>query len=208
MDVIDISELFDKFIPFVIQIGYLRFLVIEDSKDYVIGILLVKDLLRYYAGEEEFNVRDMLRLAVFIFESKRLNVLFKDFRANRNYMAIVVDEYGGVVGLVMIEGVIEQIVGDIEDEYDFDEIADDIIVDKSGVWCVKAVIEIVKFNEVFGIVFSDEDNDIIGGLVLARVGCMFKRGEQLSFDSLNFKVLCADSCRLYLLLVEKKAGAK
>jgi len=153
-------------------------------------------------------VRDMLRPAVFIPESKRLNVLLKDFRANRNHIAIVVDEYGGVAGLVTIEDVLEQIVGDIEDEYDFDETEDDIIADKGGAYRVKAVTEIAKFNQAFGTRFSDTDYDTIGGLVLARFGRMPKRNEQLSVDSLNFRVLRADSRRLHLLLVEKKAGAK
>ena len=208
MDVIDISEPPDKFIPLVIETNHSRFPVIENDKDHVIGILLAKDLLRYYAGEEEFNVRDMLRPAVFIPESKRLNVLLKDFRANRNHMAIVVDEYGGVGGLVTIEDVLEQIVGDIEDEYDFDETEDDIIADKSGAWRVKAVTEIDKFNATLGTRFSDEEHDTIGGLVLKHFGRMPKRGEQLAFDNLNFKVLRADSRRLHLLLVEKKPGAR
>src|SRR6476660_4969031 len=200
MDVIDISEPPDKFIPLVIQTGHSRFPVIEDNKDDVIGILLAKDLLRYYAGEEEFNVRDMLRPAVFIPESKRLNVLLKDFRANRNHMAIVVDEYGGVAGLVTIEDVLVQIVGDIEDEYDFDETEDDIIADKSGAWRVKAVTEMAKFNETFGTDFSETDHHTIGGLVLKQFGRVPKRGEQLSIENLNFKVLRADSRRLHLLL--------
>ncbi len=208
MDVIDIGEAPDKFIPLVIETNHSRFPVIEDNKDHVIGILLAKDLLRYYAGEEEFNVRDMLRPAVFIPESKRLNVLLKDFRANRNHMAIVVDEYGGVAGLVTIEDVLEQIVGDIEDEYDFDETEDDIIADKSGAWRIKAVTEIAKFNATFGTAFDDEEHDTIGGLVLSQFGRMPKRGEQLTVDNLNFKVLRADSRRLHLLLVEKKSGAK
>jgi magnesium and cobalt transporter len=208
MDVIDISEPPDKFIPLVIETNHSRFPVIEDDKDHVIGILLAKDLLRYYAGEEEFNVREMLRPAVFIPESKRLNVLLKDFRANRNHMAIVVDEYGGVAGLVTIEDVLEQIVGDIEDEYDFDETEDDIIADKSGAWRVKAVTEIAKFNATFGSRFSDEEHDTIGGLVQKQFGRMPKRGEQLTVDNLSFKVLRADSRRLHLLLVEKKPGGK
>jgi len=208
MDAIDISEAPDKFIPLVIQTGHSRFPVIEGNKDNVIGILLAKDLLRYYAGEEEFNVRDMLRPAVFIPEAKRLNVLLKDFRANRNHMAIVVDEYGGVAGLVTIEDVLEQIVGDIEDEYDFDETEDDIIADKGGAYRVKAVTGIAKFNSVFHTSFSDEDNDTVGGLVLSRFGRMPKRGEQLSFDGLAFKVLRADSRRLHLLQVEPQAGPK
>jgi magnesium and cobalt transporter len=208
MDVIDISESPDNFIPLVIQTGHSRFPVFDDNKDDVIGILLAKDLLRYYAGEEEFNVRDMLRPAVFIPESKRLNVLLKEFRANRNHMAIVADEYGGVAGLVTIEDVLEQIVGDIEDEYDFDETEDDIIADKDGAWRVKAVTEIPKFNETFGTRFGNDDHDTIGGLLLARFGRMPKRGEQMNVDKLNFKVLRADSRRLHLLLVEKQPGAK
>jgi magnesium and cobalt transporter len=208
MDVIDIGEAPDKFIPLVIQTGHSRFPVIEGNKDDVIGILLAKDLLRYYAGEEEFNVRDMLRPAVFIPEAKRLNVLLKDFRANRNHMAIVVDEYGGVAGLVTIEDVLEQIVGDIEDEYDFDETEDDIIADKGGAYRVKAVTGIASFNAVFHTRFSDADNDTVGGLVLSQFGRMPKRGEQLSFDGFTFKVLRADSRRLHLLQVEPQAGAK
>ena len=208
MDAIDIGEAPDKFIPLVIQTGHSRFPVIEGNKDDVIGILLAKDLLRYYAGEEEFNVRDMLRPAVFIPESKRLNVLLKDFRANRNHMAIVVDEYGGVAGLVTIEDVLEQIVGDIEDEYDFDETEDDIIADQGGAYRVKAVTAIANFNAVFHTRFSDEDNDTVGGLVLSRFGRMPKRGEQLSFDGFTFKVLRADSRRLHLLQVEPQAGPK
>jgi len=206
MDVIDISEAPDKFIPLVIETGHSRFPVIEEDRDHVIGILLAKDLLRYYAGEEEFNVRDMLRPAVFIPESKRLNVLLKDFRNNRNHIAIVVDEYGGVAGLLTIEDVLEQIVGDIEDEYDFDETEDDIIADKTGTWRVKATTEIAKFNETFGTTYRDDEHDTIGGLVLSHFGRVPKRGEQVAFDSLNFKVLRADSRRLHLLLVEKKTA--
>ena len=127
MDVIDIDDTPDRFIPHVIATAHSRFPVIDRDRDDVIGILLAKDLLRYYAGEEEFNVRDMLRPAVFVPESKRLNVLLREFRANRNHMAIVVDEYGGVAGLVTIEDVLEQIVGDIEDEYDLDETEDNIL---------------------------------------------------------------------------------
>ena len=206
MDVIDISEPPETFIPLVIETNHSRFPVIEEDKDHVIGILLAKDLLGYYAGEEEFKVREMLRPAVFIPESKRLNVLLKDFRANRNHMAIVVDEYGGVAGLVTIEDVLEQIVGDMEDEYDFDETEDDIIADKSGAWRVKAVTEMAKFNETFGTDFSETDHHTIGGLVLKQFGRVPKRGEQLSIENLNFKVLRADSRRLHLLLVEKTPG--
>ena len=204
MDVIDVRESPDQFIPMVIQTGHSRFPVFGENKDDVIGILLAKDLLRHYAGEEEFNVRDMLRPAVFIPGSKPLNVLLKEFRKNRNHMAIVVDEYGGVSGLVTIEDVIEQIVGDIEDEYDFDDVEDKIVPEKGGQFRVKALTEIADFNAVFGTRYSDQEFDTIGGLVLSRFGRVPKRGEQLSFDSLVFKVLRADSRRLHLLQVAKK----
>jgi magnesium and cobalt transporter len=169
----------------------------------VIGILLAKDLLRYYAGEEEFNVRQMLRPAVFVPESKRLNVLLHEFRKNRNHMAIVVDEYGGVAGLVTIEDVLEQIVGDIEDEYDFDELEDNVLREKGGRWRVKAATEIADFNQVFGTAFSDAEFDTVGGLVIHRFGRLPKRGETITIDGLKLTVLRADSRRLYTLLAER-----
>ena len=202
MDVIDIADTPEKFIPFVIETAHSRFPVIGDNKDDVIGILLAKDLLRYYAGEE-FNVRDMLRPAVFIPESKRLNVLLKEFRMNRNHIAIVVDEYGGVSGLVTIEDVLEQIVGEIEDEYDFDETEDNIIQERGGRYRVKATTEIAAFNEVLGTEFSDDDYDTVGGLVVSKFGHLPKRGEQTVFDGLKFLVLRADSRRLHSMLVER-----
>ncbi len=207
MDVIDIGESPDQFIPTVIQTAHSRFPVIGEDKDNVIGILLAKDLLRYYAGEEEFNVREMLRPAVFIPESKPLNVLLKEFRASRNHIAIVVDEYGGVAGLVTIEDVLEQIVGDIEDEHDIDELDEKIVAERGGQYRVKALTEIVDFNEVFGTDYSDEAFDTIGGLVLKRFGRIPKRGEQISFDNLSFKVLRADSRRMHLLQVVQKKPA-
>ncbi len=202
MDVVDIADAPEKFIPFVIETAHSRFPVIDKDKDDVIGILLAKDLLRYYAGQE-FNVRDMLRPAVFIPESKRLNVLLKEFRSNRNHIAIVVDEYGGVAGIVTIEDVLEQIVGEIEDEYDYDEQEDNIIRVPDGRFRVKAQAEIADFNEVMGTEFSDEDYDTVGGLVVSKFGRMPKRGEHVVFDGLKFSVLRADSRRLYTLLVEK-----
>ncbi len=206
MDVIDVGESPAEFIPSVIQTAHSRFPVISENKDDVIGILLAKDLLRYYAGEEEFKVREMLRPAVFIPESKPLNILLKEFRKNRNHIAIVVDEYGGVAGLVTIEDVLEQIVGDIEDEYDFDDVDDNIIPEKSGQYRVKALTEISDFNEAFGTRFSDEEFDTIGGLILNRFGKMPKRGEQISIDNLAFKVMRSDSRRLHLLQVTKKTA--
>ena len=204
MEVIDISESPAEFIPVVMQTAHSRFPVFDRDKDDVIGILLAKDLLRYYAGEEEFKVRDMLRPAVFIPESKPLNVLLKEFRKNRNHIAIVVDEYGGVGGMVTMEDVIEQIVGDIEDEYDFDDVEDNIVPEKGGVYRVKALTEIGDFNAAFGVRLSDQEFDTIGGLVMSRFGRVPKRGEQITIDNLAFRVLRADSRRLHLLQVSKK----
>ncbi len=202
MDMIDVAESPEKFIPFVIEKAHSRFPVFEDDRDNAIGILLAKDLLRFYA-EESFNVREMLRPAVFVPEAKRLNVLLKEFRANRNHIAIVVDEYGGVSGLVTIEDVIEQIVGDIEDEYDFDETEDNILLDRSGRYRVKAVTEIADFNNHFGSSFSDADHDTVGGLVVSRFGRLPKRGETTVVDGYTFQVLRADSRKIHSVLVDK-----
>ncbi|MDR5170670.1 CBS domain-containing protein [Methylobacillus flagellatus] len=201
MDVIDITDPPEKFIPFVIEAAHSRFPVIDENKDDVIGILLAKDLLQFYSGKD-FNVRGMLRPAVFIPESKRLNVLLKEFRSNRNHIAIVVDEYGGVAGMVTIEDVLEQIVGDIEDEFDEDENEDNIIQDAHGRYRVKALTEIADFNEALGTELSDEEFSTIGGLVVSKFQHMPKRGEEVSFDNLNVTVLRADSRRVYSLLVE------
>jgi magnesium and cobalt transporter len=203
VDMIDVSEPPDKFIPHVIATAHSRFPVVDKSRDDVIGILLAKDLLRYYAGEEEFNVRQMLRPAVFVPESKRLNVLLREFRANRNHMALVVDEYGGVAGLVTIEDVLEQIVGEIEDEYDFDESEDNIVREQGGLYRVKAHTEIADFNRVFGTKYSDSDFDTVGGLVLNRFGRLPRRGESITIDGLRVQVLRADSRRLHALQVHR-----
>jgi magnesium and cobalt transporter len=202
MDVIDINDAPEKFIPFVIETAHSRFPVIDRDRDDVIGILLAKDLLRHYA-ESDSDIRGMLRPAVFIPESKRLNVLLKEFRSNRNHIAIVVDEYGGVAGLVTIEDVLEQIVGDIEDEYDFDETEDNIIREHDGVFRVKAGTEIADFNKALGAHFSDEEFDTIGGLVISRFGHLPKRGESVRFDGFLFSVLRADSRRLHALRVTR-----
>lgn len=202
MDAIDISQPPEEFIPYVIETAHSRFPVTDGDKDNIIGILLAKDLLRYYAGEE-FDVRDMLRPAVFVPESKRLNVLLRDFRSNRNHIALVVDEYGGVSGMVTIEDVLEQIVGDIADEYDFDEDEDNIIRQDDAHWRVKADTEIEDFNEELGTDFSDEDCDTIGGLVLKSAGQLPKRNDRVQIGEWQFTVLRADSRRLHSLLVER-----
>lgn len=203
MDVIDISQSPEAFIPFVIETAHSRFPVIEGDKDNIIGILLAKDLLRYYAGEE-FDVRDMLRPVVFVPEAKRVNVLLREFRSNRNHIALVVNEYGGVSGMVTIEDVLEQIVGDIEDEYDFDADEDNIIADGNGQYRVKADTEIADFNAALGTDFSDEDCDTVGGLVLKAAGQLPKCGDRLHLGELILTVLRVDSRRLYTLLVERK----
>src|SRR5712672_3772088 len=191
MDMIDVSETPDKFIPHVIATAHSRFPVIDKNRDDVIGVLLAKDLLRHYAGEEEFNVREMLRPAVFVPEAKRLNVLLREFRASRNHMAIVVDEYGGMAGLVTIEDVLEQIVGDIEDEYDFDEASDNILPEQGGRYRVKALTQIADLNAALGTRFSDETSDTAGGLVIAHLGRLPKRGETVVIDNVRFNVLRA-----------------
>ena len=202
MDVIDITDPPESFIPHVIETAHSRFPVIEDNKNDVIGILLAKDLLRYYAGED-FDVRDMLRPAVFIPEAKRLNVLLKEFRSNRNHIAIVVDEYGGVAGMVTIEDVLEQIVGDIEDEYDYDEDEDNIIQSADGHYRVKALTEIADFNEIVGTNFSDEEFSTIGGLVVSKFGHLPKRNEEITFEGLRVKIVRADSRRLHSMTIEQ-----
>jgi magnesium and cobalt transporter len=203
MDVIDINEPVESFIGQVISTAHSRFPVIDQNRDDVIGVLLAKDLLRHYAGEEEFNVREMLRPAVFVPEAKRLNVLLREFRASRNHMAIVVDEYGGVAGLITIEDVLEQIVGDIEDEYDFDEASDNILSEPGGRYRVKALTQIDDFNAAFGTQLPDDAADTVGGLVIAHLGRLPKRGESVSMGGLRFQVLRADSRRVYTLIVEK-----
>jgi len=205
MDVVSIDDEPEQFIPFVMETRHSRFPVVGENKDDVVGILLAKELLNYYANPESFNLRDTLRPAVFVPESKRLNVLLRDFRANRNHIAIVVDEYGGVSGLVTIEDVLEQIVGDIEDEYDFDEAEDNIIPEAGARYRVKAQTEIAAFNEALGAQFSDEDFHTIGGLVLQAFGRLPKRGEATTIGNFRFKVVRADSRRIYTLQVERLA---
>ena len=207
MDCVSVDDEVPDFISVVIETRHSRFPVIGESKDDVIGILLAKELLNYYASPEAFGLRETLRPAVFVPESKRLNVLLREFRANRNHIAIVVDEYGGVSGLVTIEDVLEQIVGDIEDEYDFDESEDNIIPEANGRFRVKAQTEIADFNEQFGTAFSDDEFDTVGGLVLRAFGRLPKRGEATTMEGLRFRVLRADSRRLHTLQVERIAPA-
>ena len=203
MDCVHLDDPIDTIANFAIDTAHSRFPAIGDGKDDVVGILLAKDLLRYFAGRE-FDLRDMLRPAVFVPESKRLNVLLREFRVSRNHMAIVVDEYGGVAGLVTIEDVLEQIVGDIEDEYDFDEAAGNIVLDNVGRYRVKATTGIAGFNEAFGTAFPDEDYDTVGGLVIHQLGRLPRRNEVVTVDGIRLQVLRADSRRVHTLLVDQQ----
>jgi len=205
MDCVSIDDDPPDFLPLILETKHSRFPVIGESKDDVTGILLAKELLNYYANPEGFVLRDTLRPAVFVPESKRLNVLLREFRANRNHIAIVVDEYGGVSGLVTIEDVLEQIVGDIEDEYDFDESIDNVIPEANGRFRVKAQTEIADFNAHFGTSFENEEFQTVGGLVLKAFGRLPKRGEATTIEGLRFRVLRADSRRLHTLQVERLA---
>ena len=193
----------ETFLPIIIESAHSRFPVIGENRDEVVGILLAKDLLQYLRdGKQEFDLRESLRPAVFVPESKRLNVLLKEFRQSRNHMAIVVDEYGGVAGLVTIEDVLEQIVGEIEDEHDIDE--GTFILEHGDQSCtVKALTPIEEFNEFFASDFSDDEFDTIGGLVMQGFGHMPKRGEELRLGSFCFKLLRADSRRIYLMQVTR-----
>jgi magnesium and cobalt transporter len=206
VDMVDIGKPIEEWMPLVLETAHSRFPAVDGERDRVIGILLAKDLLRYYA-EDSFDVRGMLRPAVFIPEAKRLNVLLGDFRANRNHMAVVVDEYGGVAGLITIEDVLEQIVGDIEDEYDFDEEEDNILALKDGPlgprWRVKALTEIEQFNDEIGSHFDDDGVDTIGGLAAGHLGRMPRKGETFDLAGLRFEVMRADARQVHVLLVEK-----
>ena len=206
MEAISIDDTAAAMTAKAIETAHSRFPVTGENRDDVIGILLAKDLLRLHAGED-IAVRDMLRPAIFIPDSKRLNVLLREFRASRNHMAIVVDEYGGVAGLVTIEDVLEQIVGDIEDEYDFDETEDNIIAEGGGRFRVKAQTEIGDFNGRFGSHLSDDAVDTVGGLVVHAFGRLPKRGETVSIGEFRFRIVRADSRRIHTLQVEKVASA-
>lgn len=206
MVVVDREQSPEDFLPILIESAHSRFPVIDDGdRDRVIGVLLAKDLLPYlFEGRtNEFNLRDVLRPAVFIPESKRLNVLLTEFRASRNHMAIVADEYGGVAGLVTIEDVLEQIVGDIEDEHDYDEEEDMLLKRKDNEFVAKALFPIEEFNEAFGTDFDAEEIDTIGGLVVRSFGHVPQRGESISVGSIRFEILNADSRRVHLIRITR-----
>ncbi len=200
MDVLKADQPLDKLLPKIIETGHSRYPVVGENVDEVLGILLAKDLLPKLLKRDggTLDIRQRLRPAVFVPESKRLNVLLREFRENRNHMAIVIDEYGGVAGLVTIEDVLEEIVGDIEDEYDVEE--DTFIKQISPTdYLVKALTPIEAFNEEFNTTFSDEEFDTIGGIVLQQFGYLPHRGEIATIGDYQFRVLTADNRQIHLL---------
>jgi magnesium and cobalt transporter len=191
----------DKLIELVVESGHSRFPVIGEDRDQILGILLAKDLLRLRAAvEEDFEIREYMRPVVFVPESKRLNVLLKEFRRNHNHIAIVVDEYGGVCGLVTIEDVIEQIVGEIDDEHDVED-EQTIRKERPREFTVRALIPIADFNQYFSTAFPDEDYDTIGGLLMQQFGRLPRRGETIKIGDLEFRIVRADRRRIDLLRV-------
>ncbi|HAB91212.1 MAG: HlyC/CorC family transporter [Thiopseudomonas sp.] len=191
----------EEFLPAIIDAAHSRYPVIGENNDEVLGILLAKDLLPLILKKPgKFDLRSMLRPCNFVPESKRLNVLLKEFRANHNHMAVVIDEYGGVAGLVTIEDVLEQIVGDIEDEHDVEE--DSYIRPlPTGDYIVKALTPVDDFNDFFNSGFSEDEFDTIGGVVMSAFGHLPKRNEIIEVDRMRFRVLNADSRRLHLLRI-------
>ena len=184
--------------------GHSRFPVIGENKDEVVGILLAKDLLRFSSQDNnsDFEIKDFLRPPTFIPESKRLKILLNEFRKSRNHMAIVVDEYGRISGLLTIEDVLEQIVGDIEDEFDAEDLP--MIREKrKGEYEVDALIRIEDFNEFFDSQYLDDDFDTLGGMIIHKLGRLPKTGESLSINTLTFKILRSDSRRLQLIEVRE-----
>jgi magnesium and cobalt transporter len=194
---------FSKLLPVVVESGHSRFPVMDDDRDDIVGILLAKDLLRLYSTEvrERFDIREYMRPVVFVPESKRLNVLLKEFRGNRNHMALVVDEYGGVSGLVTIEDVIEQIVGEIDDEFD---VEDDHNIRKEAErqFTIRGVTRIEEFNEYFGAHLSEEEGfDTVAGLLMKEFGRLPRRGDAATIDGFEFRVTRADRRRIDALRV-------
>lgn len=208
MVVAEKNSTLEKLLPLVTESGHSRFPVFNHSKEEIIGIFLAKDLLKYCFNKNTgpFKMTDILRPATFTIQSKRLDILLREFRVNRNHLAIVLDEYGHVAGLITIEDVLEQIVGDIEDEYDIDEVDGHIKKHDEDTYIVKAHTPIDEFNDYFKTNFSDDKFDTIGGILLQHFGHLPKRGESIKLDHWRFKVLHSDNRRIYLLEMKKVKG--
>lgn len=203
IDWIDINQPFTEIVKSVINAAHSRYPVFEGTRDNVIGILLAKDLLRH-SNEKDFQVRDWLRPAIFIPESKRLSVLLRDFKDNRNHLAIVVDEYSSIAGIITIEDVLEQIVGDIDDEHDIDEEADNIISLDDGDIRIKGITEIEQLNDALGTHFAPSDIETVAGLVIQHLGRVPKVGELIEIDGIEFEVQRADPRQIHILLARQK----
>lgn len=203
MTTIDIEQKVEEFLPVMLESAHSRFPVISEDKDHIEGILLAKDLLSYaFNAEKEFELRNILRPAVIVPESKRVDVLLKEFRQQRYHMAIVVDEYGGVSGLVTIEDILEIIVGEIEDEYDTEEDGtDDIRPLNKYTYSVKALTSVDEFNSFFETSFSEEEADTIGGIVLKAFGHMPATNDEITIQDIQFKITHSDKRRLVQLKV-------
>jgi len=193
----------DRCLDIMVDSAHSRFPVVDNERDQIIGILLAKDLLRYFDDDnkQKFNLRDLTRPVVFVPESKRLNVLLSEFRENRNHMAVVVDEYSSVAGLVTIEDVLEQIVGDIEDEHDFEEEESLIRELDDGEIIIKAVLPIDEFNDHFKTYLNESTSDTVGGLISQTLGHVPQRGEKVQIQNISFEVVHADSRRVHLIRV-------
>ena len=207
---IDITRPIDEWLASVIEIGHSRFPAIEGELDNVAGIILTKDLLFYFI-EKDFDLKEIIRPAIFVPESRRANLLLSDFRSNRNHMSLVVDEYGSIAGLVTIEDVLEQIVGEIHDEYDDeDEDEDEIRLVNGGaspVWRVSGLLELADFNEAIGSSFDEDDAETIGGYIAYHLGSIPQNGARFEIDGLSFVVLGADTRQIHMLQVEKRVAA-
>ncbi|OOC09325.1 MULTISPECIES: HlyC/CorC family transporter [Thioalkalivibrio] len=201
MEVVRRDAPLSEFLPDVVASAHSRLPVVGDHRDEVVGILLAKDLLRFFGDPDDtaFDMQEILRPAVFVPESKRLNVLLKEFRLSRNHMAIVVDEYGGVAGLVTIEDVLEQIVGEIEDEHDVEDYLTQIMQHPGGRYTIKALTPLEEFNAYFQTAYDEDAFDTVGGLLLSHFAHVPHRGETLNLDGMQFRVLRADNRRLHLV---------
>jgi magnesium and cobalt transporter len=207
MVVLDHEDSFAKIIDKITESGHSRFPVIDDDKDDVVGILLAKDLLSVsHEQSQKFEINEYIRSASFIPESKRLNVLLKEFRMNRSHLAMIVDEYGGVSGLITIEDVLEQIVGKIDDEHDDEDDEVDIQPHGANRYSVRALTPLPKFNGFFKTEFEIEDIETIGGYLLRQIGYLPERGEAITIDELTFKVMSADSRQVHLYQVINNGG--
>ena len=205
MVVVEADQTPKEFLPVIISSAHSRFPVIGETPDEILGILLAKDLLPLIleGDTESFDLKSKLRPATFVPESKRLNVLLKEFRVTRNHMAIVMDEYGGVSGLITIEDVLEEIVGEIEDEHDSEEDDGNIKPFEENAYIIKALTPVEDFNEYFSVGFPEDDFDTLGGIVTQHFGHLPKKDETVDIDGFSFKVLSADTRRIRLLQVTR-----